>query len=152
MSDEPEDLTIKQDKPIAALLTCKTVAEAAELAPSARLDRRLAQTCGFFCLFRLQKGDHYGGWGTLVPGSTQNQSFIAPWTLDKVAYSEGGTAKTSTTLDEREKITKQTQCRATCWESVGYGRLPLRARSARQNATDCSIELQGDLCPEEQGL
>ena len=33
MSDEPEDLTIKQDKPIAALLTCKTVAEAAELAP-----------------------------------------------------------------------------------------------------------------------
>ena len=32
MSDESEDLTIKQDKPIATLLTCKTVADAAKLA------------------------------------------------------------------------------------------------------------------------
>ena len=32
MSNESEDLTIKQGKPIAALLTCKTVADAAKLA------------------------------------------------------------------------------------------------------------------------
>ena len=64
MSHNSEDLTIKQDKAIAALLTSQTVVEAVKLPRCAVV---LAQPGGFFCRLRRQIA---GLRAILIPGSS----------------------------------------------------------------------------------
>ena len=68
MSHNSEDLTIKQDKAIAALLTSQTVVEAVKLPRCAVV---LAQPGGFFCRLRRQiAGLRAGAWGGVTPRPT----------------------------------------------------------------------------------